>query len=186
MKNHLLAERYARALCESLDTGELEQAAAALTDVAGVFASEHDLRSALSNPSLAIDRRRQVLEQVLARMDIPAKVAGLLQVMLRRGRIALLPDVAHCFEQQMDRRLGRAGAVAVTALTLPDEARTVLRDSLARFSGKDVRLTFEVDPAIVGGVVVRLEGLLLDGSMRTRLRRLAQSLLSGDIEVGQA
>jgi F-type H+-transporting ATPase subunit delta len=182
MKNHLLAERYARALRELLQDNELEAAAEALRSFSDLYEARHDLRSVLANPSLAIKKRLTVLEQVLAKMTMPAKVAGLIQVLLRRGRIALVADVTGSFEVQVDQRLGRVGAIATTAIPMPEEARTTLKEGLARFSGKDVRMAYKVDPDVVGGVIVRLDGLLLDGSLRTRLKRLADSVLSQDIE----
>ena len=183
MKNHLLAERYARALCESLRDDELEQAAEAFRSFSDLYEDRHDIRSVLANPSLAIKQRKAVLEQVLAKMAMPPVVAGLIQVMLRRGRIALVSDVADSIEVQVDQRLGRVGAIATSAIPLPEEAREALKTGLAQYSGKDVRLTYRVDPDVVGGVVVRLDGLLLDGSLRTRLKRLADSVLSHDIEL---
>ena len=184
MKNFLLAERYARALLDSLETDELEPAVAALQAFANVYQEQHDLRSALLNPSQTLERRAAVLNALLEKMAMPPKTARLIQLLLSRGRIALAPEAAAGFERLADERIGRIGAAATTAIPMPDEARDALAAGLAQFSGKEVRLACNVDPEVVGGVVVRLDGLLLDGSLRTRLKRLTEDLLSRDIEAG--
>lgn len=186
MRNYLIAERYARGLSQSIanDT-DVEPMARALHDLGTLFETSHDLRSVLANPAVDRSKRQQVLDGVLAAEQMPRTVARLAQVLLRRGRIALLPDVAQVFATLADARLNRVQAAVTTALALNEDRAGRLGSALERYSGKTVRLKYEVDPTILGGVVVRLGSTVVDGSVRTRLEGLREALLAGEVEVTQ-
>lgn len=182
MRNYLIAERYARGLSKAVaDNAELETLVAALNRLSGIYAENHDLRNVLANPSIDAEKRLRVLREVLDREEAPPLVQGLAQVLLRRGRIAVLPDVAEVFTGIADERLGRIGAEVTTAIALEDQQRSRLRRLLEQFSGKTVRMNCEVDPAIYGGAVARVGGTVIDGSVRTRLEHLRQTLLSEEL-----
>ena len=106
-------------------------------------------------------------------------VQNLIQLLLKRGRIEQLPRVAAEFRRLDDRRLGitHATATSATALT-PDEVRA-LTARLEQSTGGRVELRVEVDPSLLGGLVVRIGDRLIDGSVRGRLERLRNQLISG-------
>lgn len=178
MRNYLVADRYARGLDRALpnDT-EREAAMQALSDVAEIYRRDHTLRSALSHPGIPLEQRAALLAEVLDRAGALALLKKLLDVMLRRGRIALLPDVAALFAATTDLRLNRTGATVTTAVPMEaDQAERIIK-TLESHSGMKVRADFEVDPEILGGVIARIRGTVIDGSLRARVQRLKQSLL---------
>jgi F-type H+-transporting ATPase subunit delta len=178
MKNYLLAHRYASALLLSIeDDGDLDPARDALHAAAGLFSGNPALHSALATPSTDVDRRAAVLREVLGE-ETPPLVRRLAEILLRRGRISLLPDVAAVFSTVADRRLNRVTAEVATAVPLEEQHRARLNEALAKFSGKTVRMECAVDPELLGGAVARLDGTLLDGSVRSRLKRLRAALLA--------
>jgi len=179
MKNYLIAERYAKALSNSIpDAAQLDAAMTALQRVRDLYVAEHDLRITLANPAIDVKKRAAVLADVLRAEAIAPVVARLAEVLLRRGRIAILPDVATVFATQVDKRLNRVTAAVRTAVPLTDDQRARLQAALARFSGKTVHLACDVDRTILGGVVARMGGQVLDGSLRTRLERMKTALLA--------
>lgn len=178
MKNYLLAHRYANALQLSIASDDdLDPVRDALHAVAGLFSENPALHSALATPSIDVDRRAAVLREVLGE-ETPPPVHRLADVLLRRGRVSLLPDVASVFSTVVDRRLNRVTAEVTTAVPLDEQHRARLNEALARFSGKTVRMRCAVDPELLGGAVARLNGTLLDGSVRSRLERLSAALLA--------
>lgn len=178
MKNYLLAYRYANALLLSIESdSDLDPASDALHAVARLFREEQSLYSALATPSIDVDRRASVLREVLGE-ETPPLVCRLAEILLRRGRISLLPDVATVFSSVADRRLNRVTAEVATAASLDDQHRARLNEALAKFSGKTVRMQCAVDPELLGGAVARLDGTLIDGSVRSRLERLSAALLA--------
>jgi len=179
MKNYLIAERYAKALSLSVaDDADLDSVAKALWDLSSAFETMHDLRNVLSNPAIDLEKRIAVLNKALAGEEIPRPVQRLLEVLMRRGRIAVLPDVAELFAALADERLNRLGARVTTTVALNDAQRQRLGAAIERYCGKSVRLDCKEDPQILGGVVARVGGAVLDGSVRTRLERLRKVLLS--------
>jgi F-type H+-transporting ATPase subunit delta len=106
-------------------------------------------------------------------------VLNLIVLLLRRGRIELLPRVAQEFARLDDLRNRVIHAAAISAAPMgPDEVRA-LTARLEQLSGGRVELATDVDPSILGGIVVRLGDRLIDGSVRGRLERLRSKLASG-------
>ncbi|HEO70310.1 MAG TPA: ATP synthase F1 subunit delta [Candidatus Hydrogenedentes bacterium] len=179
MKNYLIAERYAKGLSASIaDNEALDAARAALDDLADLYASHHDLRSALANPAIDRTRRKAVLNEVLGVLQPPPAVRRLAEILLERGRIALLPDVARVLGMLVDDRLHRVTAEVIAAMPLDDAQEARIRDALLKFSGKTVRLHASVDPEVLGGAVARIGGTVIDGSLRSRMERMKKALLA--------
>jgi F-type H+-transporting ATPase subunit delta len=111
--------------------------------------------------------------------QVSRPVLNLIVLLLRRGRIELLPRVAQEFARldDLDKQVIHATATSAAPMG-PDEVRA-LTARLEQLSGGRVELTTEVDPGILGGVVVRLGDRLIDGSVRGRLERLRSKLASG-------
>jgi len=178
MKNYLVAERYARGLDRALDNDAArESALASLRTMTSHYESNHELRSVLSNPAVPTDERTALLGEILRREEASPIVVALLETMLRRGRITVLPSVASIFATLTDARMNRAGAVVTTATTLTESQQDKLRAALETFSGTTVRADFRVNPDILGGVIAHIKGKVIDGSLRARIQRLKQSLL---------
>jgi F-type H+-transporting ATPase subunit delta len=111
--------------------------------------------------------------------EVSRPVLNLIILLLRRGRIELLPRVAEEFARLDDLRNHIIHATATSAAPMgPDEVRA-LTTRLGELTGGRVELATDVDPAILGGVVVRLGDRLIDGSVRGRLERLRSKLASG-------
>lgn len=179
MKNYLIAARYAEGLGASIaDGGDLERAVDALAAVCEVYESVQDIHSALSNPAISLEQRLGVLRELLSKIDTPSEVGRLLEVMLRRGRIGLIPDVAAVLSELADRRLGRTRVQVSTALPMDPAQEERFAAQLRKYTGQDVRMECTVDPALLGGAVARFEDTVLDGSIRTRLDNMKKALLS--------
>lgn len=130
----------------------------------------------LGDPSVPLERRVEGVRA--ATRSEPRSVAGLLELLVRRGRIGLLPAIARAYADLVDRREGIAKAKITTAVEL-DEAQQ--RDAVARLessSGKTIRATFDVDPSIIGGARVQVGDHLIDSSVRTQLEALRSRLAS--------
>jgi F-type H+-transporting ATPase subunit delta len=178
MKNYLIAERYAKGLSGTLEDNALQESARYLRELGQMYADDHDLRNVLSNPAIASEKRGAVLRALCDLSQVPPSVARLAEVLLGRGRIALLPDVAEVFQHIADERLGRVTARVSTAVALSDAQREALGAQLARYCGKEVRMDCQVDAEVLGGVVARMGSVVLDGSVQSQLHALEKELLS--------
>jgi F-type H+-transporting ATPase subunit delta len=102
-------------------------------------------------------------------------------LLLRRGRIDLLPQVAQEFRALYEKRAGIVRATVISAAPLAEDEQRALRERLGQMTSGRVEMTVEVDPAILGGVIVRLGDRMIDGSVRGRLERLRSRLAAGAI-----
>lgn len=185
MGNHLIADRYARALSGAIeDDGVLQQELDRLYELSELFSTHHDLHSCLSNPAIDAALRVKVLDEVLDSLEITGPCRNLAHELLERGRMALLAEIVQAFSDLVDERLDRVTAVVTTALPLTDEQKDTLTKGLAAYSNKNVRLRCEVDAELIGGVVVRIGGEVLDGSLRTQLDNLKDTLIAAELDPG--
>jgi F-type H+-transporting ATPase subunit delta len=148
---------------------DLEQAALTL--------EERGLEAVLANPAIALDQRLDAAGQVFSRLSRP--VTNLILLLVRRRRIEQLPRVAAEFRRLDDRRNGLTHATATSAAPLGADEIRAITARLEAMTGDRIALETAVDPALLGGVVVRVGDRLIDGSVRGRLERLRNQLASG-------
>jgi F-type H+-transporting ATPase subunit delta len=172
--------RYARALLDvALQQGDPEALRSELREAAALVDAQKELRSALEHPALKAEAKRKLVEAVWGRAGSKL-LSRLLGLLAERGRIGLLPAIGESFSALWNAHRGVVAAEAVSAVPL-DEAQTrALAETLRRATGKEVELRARTDQALVGGLLVRMEGRTYDGTVRGRLRALRQRL------VGQA
>ncbi len=182
MMEYVIAQRYAQGLSGAIeDASQIDQTLSDLRELSTLIEGNHDLRSCLENPSLDAGTRGKVLDAVLDRMGTTPIVSKLMAELLRRGRVAVLADIVQVFEEVVDERMGRVAAAVTSATPLSADQEARLRTKLEEFTGKAVRLKCETAPEVLGGVVARVNGTVIDGSVRTRLEKLKHTLIAEEI-----
>lgn len=172
------ARRYAEAAFEVAMRDNTIEAWRAELDAAAEVVAEERIGRALANPSIPLETRTATAETTFAPM-VGRQVLNLIGLMLRRGRIEELPRLAAEFRRLDDERQGITHATATSASTLTVDEQRALAQRLEQFTGGRVELDALVDPSLLGGVVVRVGDRLIDGSVRSRLERLRNQLVSG-------
>ncbi|MCK5862269.1 MAG: F0F1 ATP synthase subunit delta [Candidatus Hydrogenedentes bacterium] len=183
MKNYLIAERYAKALCNTLADEELDDVGSMLAQAAEIYTQSEAFSNVLQSPAIRFDKRRDVLQQVLTTSEIDERVKRIAEILLTRGRITLLPDVAVVFDMLVNKRLNRVSASVTTAAETTPEQNDRLKQALKTWFGREVIMDREIDPGILGGVVARVGDTVIDGSVQTRIERLREHVLEYDIRV---
>ena len=97
-----------------------------------------------------------------------------------KGRIGLLDAINDFYQKLVDELKGVAFASLVSAAELSSEAIEKIRESLSKVTGKEVKLEVKQDPDLIGGIVTRIGDLVLDGSVRTQLLNMRESLKRGE------
>lgn len=179
MSERLISERYVRALSASVeDDAQLEGTLDALDAFAGFLEEHADLHAVLQDPAVPPRKRRAILNDVLSVAKLSEPIPGFLRTLFDRKRLGLLSVIRGRFAAVVDERLNRVTAHVTTATKLSAGQEQKLRSGLSAYSGKTVRLETEVDEDIIGGVVVRLDGSVIDGSLRARLDRIKHALIA--------
>lgn len=175
-----IAQRYAKALFElAQEAGKTADVAEQLTAVQEALVSQEDLRTALLSPVLPRAAKAEVLEALLGAAAFEPLAANFLRVLLEARKLPNLPDVLQAFAAMCDDAEGRVRGEAVTPMPLKDDQVRSLRDALAKALHKEVDLETRVDPSLLGGVVARVGNLVFDGSLRTQLERMKETLIKG-------
>jgi F-type H+-transporting ATPase subunit delta len=149
---------------------------AELTQVGALVSDDLAMR-ALSSPAIAPGEKRQVVESLAG--PLSREVLVLVTMLLERGRVELLPGVAEAFADRVRQHRGIALAEVTTAVPLDAPERDYVAAQLARYFGRQIEMHTRVDPAIIGGVVARVEDQLIDASVRGRLEALKKRLEVG-------
>ncbi len=170
--------RYAEAAFQvALRDGTVDTWRAEL-DMAASITADPGVGHALANPAVPLQTRVAALRSAFQDGISPGAL-NLIALMIRRGRIEQLPRVAAEFRRLDNTRQGITLATATSAAPLtPDELRD-LTGRLEQMTGGRVDLDVQVDPSLLGGLVVRVGDRLIDGSVRGRLERLRTQLASG-------
>ncbi|MBD7895339.1 F0F1 ATP synthase subunit delta [Limosilactobacillus sp. Sa3CUN2] len=172
-----VANRYAKALFELVDENNtLDQTYQELTALRQVFEDNAALAPVLSGVQLSISEKKSLIDDLKKGFSQP--VSNLIQMTFDYGRISDLVAIIDEFERRYDAKMKRVHADVVTAIQLDKQQRDQLKANLAqRFGAKEVVLHEQVDPEILGGVIVRLNNKTLDGSLSSKIKQIRRLLV---------
>jgi F-type H+-transporting ATPase subunit delta len=178
MADGSLARRYARAITE---LGDDQPARDKLVTDLSTFSDVLDtgdgsLRSALTNPGIPVDQRRNVLDAVLEHVDVHTYVKNFVRLLLDKNRFTVLPGILAAAIEMADEQSGRVRAVVTTARDLDQASMKAIQQSLSKASGKHVIAQLNTDPQLIGGMTAKVGDTVYDASVRTRLMDIHQTL----------
>lgn len=186
MKNaRLIAERYAQALSQAVrDDAEMARVRDDVTQLAQIAARSAELRTALRNPVVPPEQKAAVMKGVADRIGARPETSRFMDTLAGHERLSLLDEIAAAVTRVVDRRAGVVEVEVRSAAQLDDALRARLAPVLARLAKAKVRTREVVDPALIGGMVVRVGGTVYDGSIATRLEKMKARLVGGGAGAG--
>jgi F-type H+-transporting ATPase subunit delta len=174
-----LSRRYAKGLfLLALEGGGEEESGQQLGRLLAAY-EKSPLASVLNNPAFELHDRRKVLLEVAKGFQLSPMVTHFLCLLLDRGRLPLLAAIFAHYRNLLDEAKGRVQARVVTASPLESSMLGRLRGALEKVSSKEIVLNAEIDPELIGGAVVEIEGKIYDGSIRTHLEKMKERLEKG-------
>jgi F-type H+-transporting ATPase subunit delta len=172
------ARRYAESAFEIATRDKTIDAWRADLDGAAAVLEDPAVARGLSDPTVPTELREQAVTTGFGK-KVSGPVLNLLRLLIQRGRIEDLPRIAAEFRRLDNLRLGITPARATSAAPLEPAEVKALIARLEQMTGGRIELEQEVDPSLLGGLVVRVGDRLIDGSVRGRLERLRNQLVSG-------
>jgi F-type H+-transporting ATPase subunit delta len=177
-KSRAIASVYAAAmLALASRRGAADELRGELDELARLAAIDRRFAAFLANPLIDDDRRAESLERMF-RSRASDLLVDSLQVIHRKGRIALVPQIAAAYASRHDAHRGVVEVAVASAVPLDDRQRDRLRAAVRAATGNEPRLVERVAPELLGGLVVRIGDRKADSSIATRLRTLSEALLA--------
>ncbi|HKA81920.1 MAG TPA: F0F1 ATP synthase subunit delta [Xanthobacteraceae bacterium] len=172
-----MAGRYATALFElALEENAIDAVQADLERFDALVAENADLRRLVRSPVFGADEQAKALKAVLAAAGIVGLSARFLELVAWNRRLFAVRDMIRDYRQLVARHKGEVTA-EVTLAEQPSEAHlAAIKDALATVTKKDVQVDVKVDPAIIGGLVVKLGSRMVDSSLRTKLNAIKHAM----------
>jgi F-type H+-transporting ATPase subunit delta len=172
-----LSGRYAVALFDlARDANALDTVAGSLAGLKAAIAQSPDFKGLISSPVLSRDVAGKTIGAVASSMGIDGLTTKFLGVLAHNRRLDQLPAVIRAYETLLSNHKGEARADVTSAHPLSDAQIDALASSLKARVGRNVKVDAKVDPAILGGLVVKIGSQMIDSSIRTRLNSLAMAM----------
>lgn len=172
-----MAGRYATALFElARDEKAVDAVKSDLDKFEALMAESEDLSRLVRSPVFTSDQQTKALETILAKAVISGIAAKFLLVVASNRRLFAVRDMARGFRALVAKFKGEVTAEVTVAEKLSESNLAALKDALKTVTGKDVTLNITMDPAIIGGLVVKLGSRMVDSSLRTKLNSMKHAM----------
>lgn len=172
-----LPGRYAAALFDlAVKHGEVDSVMENLDKIALMIGTSPDFAQLTQSPLISRPDQAKGLSAVLELAGIKGLTANFAGVVAKNRRLYLLPKMIRQFRTLRSRHKGEVDAEVVSAIKLSEDQITALEEKLAKIMGSKIRLTANIDPQVLGGLVVRVGSRMVDSSLRTKLNNLQLKL----------
>jgi len=174
-----IARRYATALLNTaIKSNQDETVERDLATFLEIAHGSADLRALLRSPVIEGWRKKNILDEIL-KGRISDLTLGFFELAVMKGRMGYYRDIIAAFQDLYDKHRNMIRVDVTSAVALDDAARDKVKAAVAKRTGKTVIPTYHVDPAVLGGVSVRIGDTVLDGTLRHQLEDLREQLMTG-------
>ena len=172
-----LAGRYASALFDlARDERQIDAVSRSLDTLGSALLDSRDFAELVDSPVVDRDQAGKAFAALAPQLGLDLITSNFLGVLARNGRKGQLRPIIRLFKRIASEHRGETTAEVVTARPLNDDQVAALKSQLRSRAGREVNIDAQIDPAILGGIVVRLGSQMIDASIRTKLNRLALAM----------
>jgi len=180
LSNSAISIRYAKALLNIASAEkQVEQYADELAGIAAVLKREDLLRLLLDSPTFPLEKKMAMMNDIVKQMELSEGMGKFLDLLLEKGRITYLPQINVNYRKFADELSGIVRAKIRAAHKLTKKRAEEIKGGLEKQTGKHVVLSIETDESLIGGLQAEIGGKLFDGSVKTQLKRIADTLAKG-------
>jgi F-type H+-transporting ATPase subunit delta len=177
VKQTILAKRYAKAIFTvGQEKEKYEEYDEALQGLANLYSTHPDVVDALTNPLYPMDVKENVMKGIVSSMKVDTIMGNFLNLLVQKQRAEILPEIAASYKTMVDEAKNISHGNVISAIELSDELKENVQSILEKLTGKKVELTTSVDQSIIGGIIAQVGDLVLDGSIKTQLAGLKDSI----------
>jgi F-type H+-transporting ATPase subunit delta len=177
VRQTILAKRYAKALFAVGQENGKNEAYRETLNVLGDFLKKNpEAMDALTNLLYPMELREKIMAQLISELKADQFLANFLNLLLQKKRADILPEIATEFQGLVDTAQNVSRGTLTTAVEISGDLQAQVQAALENITGKKVILTTDIDPAIIGGLVAKVGDLVMDGSIKTQLAGLNESI----------
>jgi F-type H+-transporting ATPase subunit delta len=171
--------QYANALADvALAQGAADSALKQLGEFAAAFGTSSELRNFLTSPGVPREAKHGAIEKIASRVGAGKIIRNFLFVIADHHRTHILPEIVDAFEDVIRQRQGIAEAEISSAVELSAAQKKKIAQTLERLTSKKIQAKYSLDPALLGGAVVRVGDTVYDGSVRKSLNEMRARLVA--------
>jgi F-type H+-transporting ATPase subunit delta len=175
-----IARRYAKALVQlGAEEKSVDRFQTELASLEAVLDASAELRSVIANPAYGIEAKRGIIGELTAKLALSTTVANFMLLLLDKNRLDQLPQIVLSYGNFADELSGVVRPTLTTPLPLDAKQVEGIKNALAQVTGRQVVLKVEHDPTLIGGVVTKIGDKVFDGSVRTQLTMIQDTLQKG-------
>jgi F-type H+-transporting ATPase subunit delta len=179
MKALEIGRRYGRALYElAADKDELAGYLQELTSFVGLLQQQQELACLLANPVFTADEKKEILEELFTRISLSVGFKHFLLFLNDRKRMDIIDAIEESYRSLVDEALGIARVKVTVAMPPVASLVSRLQEDLSLLTKRRVEITLVEDPTLLGGMIIALDDLIFDASLKNDLRRLERELLT--------
>ncbi len=172
----LVSRTYSEALFEvALEEGKVDLFLDEISFVTETFKSYPDFFELFKTPLVRVDEKKKVMEEVFGD-KLSKEMNNFLKIVIDKRRGHFIDQIKLEYENLLNKHKGIVSAVAITAVPLNDEDKTTLKAKLATLTGKEIKLSNDIDESVIGGVLVKIGDKVIDGTIKGRLEEMKESL----------
>lgn len=176
-----ISKRYAKAMLSlGQEDGKYVEYGQNLKEFADFCSANEEFFQVISNQIFSIEDRKNITEKVLDKSPFSDLLKNFLRLLLDKNRIGAIKEITDHYSKLTDEISNITRAEVTTAKPLKKDAQDKLVQALKALTAKEVKVSVEEDASIMGGLIVRTGDLVLDGSVRSQLKRLRESLKRGE------
>jgi len=177
VRQTILAKRYAKAIfAVGQEEGKSDSFRETLNVLGNFLEKYPEAMDALTNLLYPMELKEKVMAQLISELQADQLMANFLNLVVQKKRADILPEIATEFQLLVDADQNISRGTVISALEISGELQTKVQSTLENITGNKVILTSEIDPSIIGGIIAKVGDLVMDGSIKTQLAGLNESI----------
>lgn len=176
----IVAKRYAKALIQlGREDGQYTRYGQELKGFQELLEASGELKAVMENPIYNKDQKKLLFNAFNTKLQLSPVVVAFILLLIDKRRLGYFNDIVRAYEKLVDEVSGRTRARVTSAVPLSEASVRTIQQRLAAVTGKEVVVSVQEDAGLIGGVVAQIGDVIYDGSLRTQLEMIKETLMKG-------
>ena len=180
MIKYKVANRYSKALFDvGLEYNKLDKLLKDLETFTELFTTNKEFKIVMETSAVSREEKKEIVEELAKRFDFNPLTINFFKLLIDKNKIKFIPTINEVFLKRYRDYIGLADYEVISAVELDTSIINEIKEKLEKKTGKKIELSTKVDPEILGGLIVKTEGLIYDGSLKSHLLKIKEKILKG-------